>query len=128
MNNKQLIQSFYDAFSTDQTDALSLILSPHWINHPEDKGMTPDVAGLSSAIHEWHQAFEQLHIQVEQIVEENAFVVARIQLTGKQVKDWAGYTATQQMVTFYGMDMHRIENERIAETWHFENYQGLLPK
>lgn len=61
------------------------------------------------------------------MVAEGDLVVCRIAMQGRHVGDIAHRKASGRQVSFTGMDMHRIVNGQILDTWHFENDDGLNP-
>lgn len=124
-NGKDAANRFYSAFNSGDAPAFRALLTPNWTDHPEAPGQSPGPEGLIEVVALFSAAFEGLVITPETIVSDGSHVVARIRLQGKHVKDWAGHKASGRQVTFHGMDMHRLEGDRIAETWHFENYGGL---
>lgn len=124
-NGKQAAARFYAAFNSGDAAAFRALLTPDWIDHPEAPGQQQGPDGLIDVVALFRSAFEGLVIWAETVVADEDHVVVRIRLEGKHVKDWAGHRASGRQVTFHGMDMHRLEGDRIAETWHFENYGGL---
>ncbi|KHN92924.1 hypothetical protein KKH3_29510 [Pectobacterium actinidiae] len=46
-------------------------------------------------------------------------------MSGRHINDFDHWKASGKSVRFIGMNMHRIEEGRIKETWHFENFDGL---
>jgi predicted ester cyclase len=124
--NKALVAKFYTSFNAVDADTFRKILSPTWKDHPEAPGQKPGAEGLIDVVGLFHAAFEGLHITPEVVVAEGDHVTVRIRLEGRHVLDWAGHKATGRQVAYKGMDMHRIENGKIAETWHFEDYSTLV--
>ncbi|THU04151.1 ester cyclase [Lampropedia puyangensis] len=121
-----LIASFYDAFNRNDVATFEQLLAPHWVNHPADPGQANTPDGFKRGVAQTHAAFEQFHITIEAVVQENDLIVARITMTGRHTSPFAGIAPSGQQVTFTGMDMHRISNNTIEETWHFENFDGLI--
>lgn len=123
--NKALVAMFYAAFNAGDADTFRAILSSDWKDHPEAPGQKPGAQGLIDVVGMFRSAFEGLHITPEVVVAEGDHVTVRIRLEGRHVLDWAGHKASQHHVVYHGMDMHRIAEGKIAETWHFEDYSGL---
>ncbi|WP_210203182.1 ester cyclase [Rhizobium phaseoli] len=101
------------------------MLSPEWKDHPEAPGQAPGVQGLIEVVASFHEAFKGLHITEEQVVAEDDHVVVRIRIEGRHVGAFLGHAPTGETVTFSGMDMHRIKDGSITETWHFEDFSSL---
>lgn len=124
-DNKSLVARFYDAFNTENADEFRAILSSDWKDHPEAPGQAAGPEGLIAVVGQFRAAFAGLHITPEQVVAEADHVVVRIRLEGRHEKDFFGHAPSGKHVAFNGMDMHRIENGAIAETWHFEDFSAL---
>lgn len=121
--NKALVASFYDAFNREDAALFRTILSSDWKDHPEAPGQKPGPDGLIDVVAAFRGAFEGLVITPEQVVAEDDHVVVRIRLEGRHVKPFFGHSPSGRQVTFSGMDMHRLRDGRIVETWHFEHFE-----
>lgn len=123
--NKALVAQFYEAFNQGDDAKFRSILASNWKDHPEAPGQKPGPEGLIDVAAAFRAAFEGLAITPQTTVAEGDHVTVRIRLQGRHVQDWAGFPATHRPVAFHGMDMHRIADGQIAETWHFEDYHTL---
>lgn len=122
---KAVVAKFYEAFNRQDDALFRSILAPDWADHPEAPGQKPGAAGLIEVVAAFRQAFEGLVITPEQVVAEDNHVVVRIRLDGRHVLPFFGHQPSGRQVSFTGMDMHRLDKGRIAETWHFENFTTL---
>lgn len=118
--NKKIIVQFYDAFNHQDLATFDQILAVDWVNHPADAGRENNRDGFKLGMQDFHKAFENFLLIKEQIVAEGNFVVCRIKMSGNHVHDLGDWKAIGQYIEFSGMDMHRLENGKIQETWHFE--------
>ena len=123
LSNTDLVIAFYDAFNQCDLAAFDNILSPSWINHPADPGHENTPEGFKMGMQDFHTAFEDFHITRDAIVAEDDLVVCRITMSGRHVARLGSWQPDGELKTFFGMDMHRLENRRIAETWHFERME-----
>lgn len=122
---KQLVASFYDAFTANDHAMFASILAPDWVNHPADPGHPNTVEGFLAGVDDNHQAFEDFVVHRDVLISEDEWVVCRITMTGVHVSEFAGHQPSGRRVSFHGMDMHRISDDHIAETWHFERLEEL---
>lgn len=120
--NKRNVIAFYEAFSSADVDRFDALLLPSFENHPADPGRSNDVAGFKAGVADFHAAFEGFEIRRDALICEGDLVVCRITMTGRHVAAIDDWQPSGQKVTFHGMDMHRLEDDRIAETWHFERF------
>lgn len=127
-DKKSVATVFYHAFNANDGAIFDQILAANWINHPADPGQPNTPEGFKRAVQQTHAALEGFHIEIEAMVAEGDLVVCRIAMQGRHVGDIEHRKASGRQVSFSGMDMHRIVDGRILETWHFENYDGLNPE
>lgn len=119
-HNKALVIAFYEAFNAGERERFPDILAADWVNHPADPGRENTPAGFMEAVGDFHAAFEGFRISREALVAEGDLVVCRITMSGRHVAALGTWQPDGNMTTFSGMDMHRIRDNRIVETWHFE--------
>lgn len=103
---------------------------PELIAKTIDEVFHPDVLGHSplptqstgaQAVKEVYatlrRAFPDLHITVEELIEEGDKLVARQTVTGTQLGEYMGRPATGKPVTYNEIFIFRFSAGRIAETW-----------
>jgi predicted ester cyclase len=66
----------------------------------------------------FHAAFSEIHVKVEEVVEQGDLSVARCVVTGKHTGGALGMTPKGNRVEFTGMCMIRERDGRIAEAWN----------
>lgn len=120
--NKSIVIEFYEAFSSNTIERFNHLLSPDFINHPGDPGRSNDREGFKLGVTDFHAAFEEFHIHRDALICEGNLVVCRITMTGRHIAALGNWQPNREHVTFHGMDMHRIDNRKIVETWHFERF------
>ncbi len=64
-----------------------------------------------------HRAFPDLHVTIEDLIEEGDKVVARHTVTGTHQGEYMGLPPTGKSVTYSEIFILRFVNGRIAETW-----------
>lgn len=64
-----------------------------------------------------HRAFPDLHITVEDVIEEGDKVVSRNTVTGTHHGEYMGIPPTGKSITYNEIFIVRIAGGRIAETW-----------
>lgn len=117
---KAIVTAFYEAFTAGAVERFDTLLAPGFINHPADPGRSNDREGFKQGVADFHAAFAGFRIQRDALIAEGDLVVCRITMTGRHIAALGDWQPSGEAVTFHGMDMHRIEAGRIAETWHFE--------
>jgi steroid delta-isomerase-like uncharacterized protein len=64
-----------------------------------------------------HRAYPDLHIEVEDLIEEGDKLVARNKVTGTHRGEYMGLAPTGKSVEYNEIFILRFEDGRIAETW-----------
>jgi steroid delta-isomerase-like uncharacterized protein len=73
--------------------------------------------GLKEVFARLLRAFPDLHITVEDLIEEGDKVVGRNSITGTHQGEYMGIPPTGKTVTYNEIFIFRFDNGRIAETW-----------
>lgn len=124
--HEQLARRFYRMFTTGDLTGVREVLDPAWTNHPADPGRSADVAGFLLGIDDLRTALDGLSVEFQETVEDGAVIVCRIRLAGRFVAAFAGIAPTGLPAAFDAMDLHRVRDGRIVETWHYEHLEQLV--
>jgi predicted ester cyclase len=106
-----------DVFNGRDFGVLDEILDPAVVHHG---GSFPDahgVEGVKHALAGLLDAFPDIQITVEQTVASGDLVAVRWSGTGTHSGDFMGIAPTGESVTMTGINLYRIECDRIVESW-----------
>lgn len=123
---KNLVMKFYEAFNTGKTALLDEALASNWLDHPIAPGQKPGLAGAKQVVVSFRTAFPNLRATIEDVVIQGDLVVVRTTIRGTQQGEFLGVLATGRPVKFMAIDIHRIANKRIVETWHVEELLSVV--
>ena len=70
--------------------------------------------------------FPDLRVTTEDVIVAGDKVTVRSTIRGTHQGELLGIPATGAPVEFMAIDIHRVENGQIAETWHIEDYLSLI--
>jgi steroid delta-isomerase-like uncharacterized protein len=128
-NNKHLVETFIqDLFTKGDVDAVDRYLDPKFVNHdlpfpgaPEGPdGMRLAAASFRDAMPDWHS-------DVEQLIAEGDTVVERFTASGTHTAaPLMGVPATGKIITLAGINIFRVDGDRIVERWGRLDEAGLL--
>jgi steroid delta-isomerase-like uncharacterized protein len=114
--NKTLARRWFeDLFSRGNLDAANEILSADFLDHlprEEERGMEE----LKHYVGVYRTAFPDIEDTVEEIVAEGDKVVVRWRSRGTHQGEFMGAAPTGRHVTFTGMRLFRIAENKIAES------------
>jgi predicted ester cyclase len=69
--------------------------------------------------------FTDLTTTIEDVVVSGDLVAVRSVSRGVHTGELLGVPGTGRRIEFRASDFHRLENGRIARTWHLEDYFGI---
>jgi hypothetical protein len=120
-SNKAAFGRLQDAMNTGDAKLISQTIDE--IVEPDVKIRTPlpveatGAQALKEVFARLHRAFPDLHITVEDLIEEGDKVVGRNTVTGTHQGEYMGLPPTGKSVTYKEIFIIRFVNGRIAETW-----------
>jgi predicted ester cyclase len=115
--NKLLIRSYYDeVYNKHQPEASDCFVAKDFIEH-NPRLPHEGLAGTKKFLNVVFAAFSDYHAEIQQLVAEGDWVVARIQFTGTNDGPYEGRPATGNKLVFSTSDFYRIENGKITERW-----------
>jgi steroid delta-isomerase-like uncharacterized protein len=124
--NKQVARRFLRAFASGDVPALERIVAPDVVDHNLPAGGRQGIRGLLEAVTMFRTGFPDLEIGIEREVSEGDSVAVYGTVAGTHRGPMFGAPATGRRAVFPFMDLFRIVNGRIVETWHVEDVTGML--
>jgi steroid delta-isomerase-like uncharacterized protein len=126
---KILVRQFYEEIINNaRFDRLDQILGPKIIWH-DPLLPTGEVRGIESfknVLEMFRSAFPDLHITVEDQIQENEQVVTRFCIQGTHEGDLMRVPATGQRFKVSGISIIRFDHGRAVEEWIEEDGLGLM--
>jgi predicted ester cyclase len=126
--NKQLVQTFIqELFTNGDLDAVDRYLDPEFVNHDAPFPGAPDgPEGMRLAAAVFRQALPDWHSEVDQLIAEGDIVVERFTATGTHSGELMGAQPTGKPITLAGIQIFRIDGDKIVERWGRLDEVGLL--
>lgn len=121
MSNKATVRRFQDAASTGDLEVLARTIDE--VAAPDVLIRTPvpveatGAEALKEVFGKLLRAFPDLHITIEDLIEEGDKVVSRNTVTGTNLGEYMGRPPTGKTVTYNEIFVLRFVDGRIAETW-----------
>ena len=119
--NKATFLRFHDAISSGDMEQVSKTVDE--VVEPQVQIRTPlpvttsGAEALKQVTEMLLQAFPDIHLTVEDLIEEGDKVVGRTVVTGTHQGEYMGVPPTGKSVTYDEIFIFRFANGRIAETW-----------
>lgn len=122
-----IVRSFYEPFNTGDTSVYDTILAEDWADHPLGMGQQPGRAGFPPVIEMFRAIFPDLHVANDDVIVCGDKATVRSTITATHSGgDLFGIPATGTPLQFMAIDIHRLENGQIVETWHIEDFLSVL--
>ncbi len=120
-SNKATVTRFREAINTGDAELISTTIDEVFLPDVLIGTPLPVEATGAQAMKEvfgmLRRAFPDLHVAVEDVVEEGDKVVSRNVVTGTHLGEYMGLPPTGRSVTYNEIFFLRFANGRIAETW-----------
>ena len=102
-------------------------VKPDYVAHvPGMSGLPHGPGAIRETISMWRGAFDDWHMTIEDLVAEGDFVAVRYTTTGTHTGPLFGIPATGRRIKMEAMQLHRFEDERVAETWVADDLPAIL--
>ncbi|WP_419912088.1 ester cyclase [Hoeflea sp.] len=135
--NRQLAGRALEFWSSDNRDDPALVFSQNYINHqePSIQGDVKDLdlTGWKALVADYHTAFSESRVRVIMQVVEGDLVATRWEFSARHTGDYMGKAPTGKTAVWTGIDIDRVADGRIVESWvDWDKYRlletlGLLP-
>jgi steroid delta-isomerase-like uncharacterized protein len=125
-DNEAIVRAFYEPFGTGDTGIYETILAEDWADHPLSPGQQPGRAGFAAVVAGFRAVFPDLTVTNDDVIVAGDKVAVRSTGRGTHQGPLLGIPATGKQIEFMTIDIHRVANGQIAETWHIEDYLSLI--
>jgi predicted ester cyclase len=128
-NNKDIVESFIqELFTKGDLTAVERYLDPGFVNHnPPFPGAPDGPEGMRIAAATFRASLPDWHSDLGLLVAEGDIVVEQFAASGTHTAaPLMGVPASGETITLIGVNIFRIEGDRIVERWGYLDELGLL--
>jgi predicted ester cyclase len=118
------VRRFYEALNTGDATHVDQALTPDWEAIPALR-TGPGAEGWKASITHLRGVFTDLSVTIEDVVVSDDRAAVRSVNRGIHTGELLGVPGTGKQIEFRATDIHRLENGRIVQTWHLEDYFGI---
>lgn len=126
LTERHAVEIFYRAFTDKNADLVDGVLAPNWDDIPLAPGQSPGPEGIKPIIRSVQQAFPDVRITIHDMVQEPGRIGVRAEISGTHQGELFGIAPTGKKVSFRLHEFHTFAGDRIASTWHMEDWFGLF--
>jgi steroid delta-isomerase-like uncharacterized protein len=123
--NREIGRRFVAIFNEQNPTIADEIFASNFTAHVSGAS-TLDREGWKAYLEVFLAAFPDLHLEVEEVIATDEFVILRVVLRGTQTGEFQGMPPTGTEVAFPGIAMHRIENGQVIEHWGVMDLLSLM--
>ncbi|HEY7522466.1 MAG TPA: ester cyclase [Candidatus Limnocylindrales bacterium] len=125
---RSTVRRVYDAaFNARRLDALDELFAPDVIDRSVAKDAEQvGLDGFKQRIAGHHAGVSDLRMTIHDLVVEGNLVALRWSFQGTHDGTWLGRPATGRTFTLNGMNLERLDGNRIVEHWSYPDLLGLL--
>jgi steroid delta-isomerase-like uncharacterized protein len=127
--NKALVHRLYEEWNKGKEAAMAAIeelYAPAYVWHSTGVFPDMDLAGMKQMTPAFFTAFPDLHYTLEDLIAEGDKVAARFTLRGTHQRDFLGMPPTGKQVSVTGIEIDRIEDDKVVESWANSDALGLM--
>lgn len=118
------VRSFYQALNTGSTALVDQALAPGWEAIPALR-TGPGAEGWKASVAHLREVFTDLSVTIEDVIVSGDRAAVRSVNRGIHTGELLGVPGVGKPIEFWATDVHRLENGRIVQTWHLEDYFGI---
>jgi steroid delta-isomerase-like uncharacterized protein len=120
-DNEIAVRRFYEALTTGDTTLVDQALAPGWESVPALRS-GPGPEGWKASITHLRGVFPDIQVTIEDVVAAGDRVAVRSMSRGTHEGELLGVPGSGRPIEFRACDIHRLEQGRIVQTWHLEDY------
>jgi len=123
---RDVIERFYRAIAHADTELLRTAVTSDWQYIPGASGQAIGGRENGPVPPDFLPALPDMKIILLDVLIHDAMVGVRAKVTGTQSGPLMGIPATSKVVDFAIHSFHELRDDRIAKTWHLEDWLGLF--
>jgi len=126
--NKALIRYLIEeGLNKGELDMAAEHFLPNYVVHiPGRTDLPSGPQSFKQVIGMWRAAFPDWHMTIEQLIAEGDLVTNRFTTRGTHGAPLMGIPPTNRPMTVHGIEIHRIQDGKVAETWVSDDVPGIL--
>jgi steroid delta-isomerase-like uncharacterized protein len=125
--NKNIVRRYVEEVQNeDNLMALEEIAAPDYVNHDAPAGVPPDREGIKQLTAMFRQAFPDGRMTIDDMLAEGDRVATRKTFRGTHRGELMGIPPTGKAVAIRLMDISRLVDGKVVESWHVGDDLGML--
>lgn len=122
--NKQLVLDYFSTYQDHRYERISRVMAANYADHSPARAMNPE--DVIRTLQSVERAFPDLRVQVLEVLAEGDRVATRVSFSGTHSADYMAAVAKHHHVQWEGLDLFRIADHQIVESWGCWPAQQML--
>jgi predicted ester cyclase len=102
------------------------VFSADYVVHSRGLELPRGAAAFKTAVGFWRSSFPDFHTTIDQLICDGEYVVNRFHTTGTHSGQLGDIPATGKSFTVSGVDMHRVVDGKVVESWISDDMPRIL--
>jgi len=124
--NKDIARPIYAATESGDVSILDSVLAADAVEHPLNPGQVRGREAIKQMFGGFYLIVPDLSITVEDIIAEGDRVAVRSTVRGTPAAPYLGVEPAGRSMTFGAIDIWRIDDGKVVEGWHVEDFLRVL--
>lgn len=118
MTNKQIVNDFFiKGYNENDYETVQKLLMEEYYDHsPACARSSSDAINILKIV---RNIFQDMRVEIIDLIEENNKVVVRVKFSATHSTEYMGVKPTNKRIEWEAIEIFRIENEKIAESWGY---------
>lgn len=117
---------YFSFWNTGEYKYINAVVAPTFTDHTLTSDQPQGIEGLKATSNNLRKSFPDLHCTLEDLLITGDMVTARLEFTGTSENDFLGHPRTSKPVKFVAIDILRIKDGRVTESWLTADYLSLI--
>jgi len=123
--NKALVIRYRDALQKGDIEALKEVFSPDYVGH-DSRGRSATLEKRINNINQTRKMFSDIAYISEDLIAKGDKVIVRYIAKGTHIGDFLGMPGTGNEIKTTGIEIDRVENAKIVESWEASDDLGIF--
>lgn len=125
--NKIIVRRFFDeVVNGRKLEVVDELIASDFTDHNVPPGTPKGPEGMKQFLKMVGTAFPDLHITIEDMLEDGEKVIVRLSVRGTHKGDLMSIPPTGKQATWAGIDIIRIANGMMVERWGLRDFMSLM--
>ena len=124
LTNKDVVRQFFEIYNSQDYEAAYKCMASNYLDHglPQVQSVEDAIKILKST----HTSFPDIKVVIDELIEENDKVVFRGHFSATHLGEFVGIAPTGAKVEFEALEIFKIENQKITESWGYWPMQNII--